>query len=371
MGDTLAKYVAASVQAAPEFLDREATVDKACALIDEAGKAGARLIVFPETWVPMYPFWHSTPSVFSGDLFARLWKNAVEIPSAATEQLARAAKSANAYVVIGINERDTATRGTLYNTMLYLSPAGQVLHRHRKLMPTFTERTLWGFGDGSDLDVLDTPLGRLGGLICWEHEMTLVKYALYAQGEQMHCSQWPAYSFQNDHIDFGTRQYAFEGACFVVSSCGIVPKGTYPKALGANDLPANGGSAIIAPNGKYLAGPLYDKEEILYAEIDLELAIREKHSRDVAGHYARPDVLQLTLNLQPKPVVTTPREESRVAPRLTRRAGDEDRLDAVRAYLSSLMDRFESDGGDAEVNEALAEALASINMAAAGMWSRG
>lgn len=371
MGDTLAKYVAASVQAAPEFLDREATVDKACALIDEAGKAGARLIVFPETWVPMYPFWHSTPNVFSGDLFARLWKNAVEIPSASAEKLAQAAKSASAYVVIGINERDTATRGTLYNTMLYLSPAGDVLHRHRKLMPTFTERTLWGFGDGSDLDVLETPLGRLGGLICWEHEMTLVKYALYAQGEQVHCSQWPAYSFQNDHIDFGTRQYAFEGACFVVSSCGIVPKGAYPPALGANDLPANGGSAIIGPNGKYLAGPVYDKEEILYAEIDLEMAIREKHSRDVAGHYARPDVLQLSINLKPKPIVTTPHDEPLTPPRLARRAGDEDRLDAVRAYLSSLMDRFESDGGDAEVNEALAEALASINMAAAGMWSRG
>lgn len=371
MGDTLATYVAASVQAAPVFLDREATVEKACALIEEAGNAGARLIVFPETWVPMYPFWHSSPGVFSGDLFTQLWKNAVEIPSPATNQLAQAAKRAGAYVVIGINERDTATRGTLYNTMLYLSPTGEVMHRHRKLMPTFTERTLWGFGDGSDLGVMDTPIGRLGGLICWEHQMTLVKYALYAQGEQVHCSQWPAYSFQNDHIDFGTRQYAFEGACFVVVSCGIVPKGKYPKALGAG-LPANGGSAIIGPNGKYLAGPVYDREEILYAEIDLEMAIREKHSRDVAGHYARPDVLQLSINLRPKPVMITSAGDAResIAASLASQSREDDRLDAVRAYLSSLMDRFDADG-DPEANEALAEALASINMAAAGMWSRG
>jgi len=363
MGDTLPKFTAAAVQAAPVFLDRDGTIDKACELIASAGKVGASLIVFPETWVPGYPFWHTTPNVFSRETYANLWKNAVEIPSTSTNRLAQAARKANAYVVIGINERDTVSRGTLYNTLLYLSPDGEVLHRHRKLMPTFTERTIWGFGDGSDLDVLETPLGRLGGLICWEHEMTLAKYALYAQGEQVHCAVWPAFSGQNDHIDFGMRQYAFEGACFVVSSCGVVVPGAYPKVLGEPPK-ANGGTAIVSPRGAYLAGPVYDTEEILYADIDLEDAIREKHSRDVAGHYARPDVFQLVVNRRPKPVARF--TEARVT---TVIADEEamDRLEAVREYLGSLR---KSADGDSELSKALSEALASIDMAAAGMWSR-
>jgi predicted amidohydrolase len=366
--DTLPKYVAAAVQAAPVFLDREATADKACELIREAGKAGARLVVFPETWIPMYPFWHTTPGVRSGKLFSRLYRNSVEVPSAVTQQLGAAARDANAYVVMGVNERDTEARGTLYNTMLWFAPSGEVMHRHRKLMPTFTERTIWGMGDGSDLETMDTPLGRLGGLICWEHQMTLAKYALYAQGEQVHCAQWPAYTGQNDHIGFGTRQYAFEGACFVISSCGIVSKGAMPKDIQAEPFSANGGSAIIGPNGDYLAGPVYDSEEILYAEIDIEAAIIEKHSRDVAGHYARPDVLQLVMNASPK----TPLIRGAEARELMHRAtpGDVlDRLQAVRNYLGSLIDRIETDS-DAEVDEAIAEALASIDMAAGGMWSR-
>jgi aliphatic nitrilase len=368
VGDSLPKYVAAAVQAAPVYLDRDATVEKACALIRDAGKVGARLIVFPETWVPMYPFWHTTPDVFSGERFARLWKNAVEVPSTSVDQLSAAARDAGAYVVIGVNERDVASRGTLFNSMLYLGPDGSLLHRHRKLMPTFTERTVWGMGDGSDLAVLHTPLGRLGGLICWEHEMTLVKYAMYSQGEQVHCAQWPAYSGQNEHIAFGTRQYAFEGACFVVSACGIAggkdaPADIFPKAFRAN-----GGSAIIGPNGAYLAGPVFDKEEILYAEIDLEQAIREKHSHDVAGHYARPDVLQLVVNMRPKPVATFVESESPEA--AAHVAADvADRLEVVREYLGSLIHDVRSNG-DHEVNEALSEALASIDMAAAGMWSR-
>ncbi len=363
--DTLPRYVAAAVQAAPVFLDRDATIDKACELIDQAGKAGAQLIVFPETWIPMYPFWHTNENVFSSELFARLWKNSVEVPSTGTARLAAAAKAAKAYVVMGINERDIATRGTLYNTMLWFSPTGELLHKHRKLMPTFTERTIWGFGDGSDMELLQTQLGRLGGLICWEHQMTLVKYALYAQGEQVHCAQWPAFSSQNEHIDFGMRQYAFEGACFVVSSCGIVPNGKQPKELAGLTRAANGGSAIVGPNGAYLAGPIYGKEEILYAEIDVEQAIREKHSRDVAGHYARPDVLQLVVNMKRKPVATFIETQDEADDTIAVTTAEDvlDRLEAVRAYLGSLIDHIESDG-DAEVNEAFTVALASIDLAA-------
>ncbi|MDP9238285.1 MAG: carbon-nitrogen hydrolase family protein [Chloroflexota bacterium] len=370
MGDTLPKFTAAAVQAAPVFLDREGTVDKACELIAEAGDAGADLIVFPETWVPGYPFWHTSPKVFSGDTFADLWKNSVEVPSASTVRLGKTAKDSGAYVVIGINERCTASRGTLYNTLLYFSPAGEVIHRHRKLMPTFTERTIWGLGDGSDLNVVETPLGRLGGLICWEHQMTLAKYALYAQGEQVHCAVWPAYTSQNSHIDFGMRQYAFEGACFVVSACGVVTPGSIPKGLEGDHMQANGGSAIIGPDGGYLAGPVYGSEEIIYAEIDLEAAIREKHSRDVAGHYSRPDVLQLVVHGERKPVATFAGVASAREEPLEAATAEEvvDRLEAVRDYLGSLIERIETDG-DSEVNAALVEALASIDMAAAGMWS--
>ncbi len=372
MSDTLPRFTAAAVQAAPVFMDRDATVEKACELISEAARAGARLIVFPETWIPGYPFWHTSQNVFSAQNFAHLWKNSVEIPSPTTDRLCKAAKEARAHVVIGINERDVDTRGTLYNALVYLSPQGSVLHRHRKLVPTFTERTIWGFGDGSDLQVVETPLGRLAGLICWEHEMTLTKYALYAQGEQVHCAVWPAYTMQNDHIDFGTRQYAFEGACFVVSACGIAA-GKLPKQFGGHAIEANGGTAIIGPNGKYLAGPIYDKEEILYAEIDIEAAIREKHSRDVGGHYARPDVFRLVVNTERKPPLTFVERGAREVPVGSADGATRweviDRLETVRAYLDSLIDRIEADG-DSDTHEALAEALASIDMAAAGMWSR-
>ena len=371
MGDTLPKFTAAAVQAAPVFLDRDATIEKACELIATAGDAGAKLIVLPETWIPGYPFWHSSPGVFSSSTFTEYWKNSVELPSPASDRIGQAAKMAAAYVVVGMSERDTASRGTLYNTLAYYDPAGELIHRHRKLMPTFTERTIWGMGDGSDLDVLETPLGRLGGLICWEHEMALAKYALYAQGEQVHCSAWPAYSSQKNHIAFGTRQYAFEGACFVVLSCGIVTPGSMPRALGADDVSANGGTAIIGPDGEYLAGPVYDTEEILYAEIDLEAALREKHSRDVAGHYARPDVLQLLVNTARKPAAIFGAADHGANELMEAATAEDvvDRLEAVRDYLGSLIDRIESDG-DSDVNEALAEALTSIDMAATGVWSR-
>ncbi len=371
MGDQLPAFTAAAVQAAPIFMDRDATVDKGCELIAEAAESGARLIVFPETWIPTYPWWTASPSLFSGRIFAELWKNAVEIPSDATDRLGAAAKAAGAYVVMGINERDIASRGTLYNTLLYFGPNGNILHKHRKLVPTFTERTVWGFGDGSDLQVLDTALGRLGGLICWEHEVTLAKYALYGQGEQVHCATWPAYSSQNDHIDFGMRQYAFEGACFVISACGVRPEPELPPEYGGARVEANGGSAIVGPDGRYLAGPVYDREEILYAEIDLTAAIHEKHSRDVAGHYARPDVFHLTINSAPKPAMSFAQSLAVLPAARTSATTHQvvDRLETVRAYLGSLIDRIEADG-DSDANEALTEALASIDMAAAGMWSR-
>ena len=308
MGDDFPKFTAAVVQAAPVFLDRDATVDKACRLIGQAGERGARVVVFPETWVPGYPFWLTSalPLQEPLRLFTRLFKNAVEVPSAATAALGRAAAKSGVYVAIGINERDAQYKGSLFNTLLFIDDGGRVLGKHRKLMPSYGERTVWGWGDGSGLRVFDTPLGRLGGLICWEHEMPLVRYAMYSKGEQVHCSVWPAYSFQNDHIDFGCRQYAFEGGCFVLVSCGLWNAETIPAELGLQGRPlldANGGSGIIAPGGNYLAGPLYNSEDILYAEIDLEQIVPHKQLLDVVGHYARPDVVQLLLHDEPRPPV--------------------------------------------------------------------
>src|SRR3990172_429124 len=299
MPDDFPKFTAAAVQAAPEFLDREATVEKACRLIDEAAREGAQLIVFPETWVPTYPFW----DMQRPDAWLELYRNAVEVPSPATERLAAAARKAKAYVAIGVNERDAQTKGTLYNSLLSFSPDGALLGVHRKLMPSMSERLVWGMGDGSGLHIFDTPLGRLGGLICWEHEMTLVKYAMYARGEQVHASVWPAWSTQRDHIQFGTRQYAYEGKCFVVVSCGILDAATVPgRWRGTNPMSgmiANGGSAIIAPDGSYLAGPVYDEETLLYAELDLARVASAKWMVDVAGHYSRPDVVRLLFDQSP------------------------------------------------------------------------
>ena len=304
MADDFPKFIAAAVQAAPEFLDREATVDKACHLIDQASREGARLIVFPETWVPTYPFWE----MGRPDAWLELYRGAVEVPSPAIERLSAAARKASAHVAIGVNERDTQTKGTLYNSILYFGPDGVLLGVHRKLMPSVSERLIWGMGDGSGLHVFDTPLGRLGGLICWEHEMTLVKYAMYARGEQVHASVWPAWRFQRDHIQFGTRQYAYEGKCFAVVSCGLLQASAVPKewrgAWGSAELIADGGSAIIAPNGSYVAGPVYDEETILYGEIDLAQVALAKREVDVAGHYARPDVVRLLFDASPHSPLT-------------------------------------------------------------------
>jgi predicted amidohydrolase len=176
-------------------------------------------------------------------------------------------------------------------------------------MPSITERLIWGMGDGSGLHVFDTPLGRLGGLICWEHEMTLVKYAMYARGEQIHASVWPAWAFQREHIGFGTRQYAYEGKCFVIVACGLLDQASVPERwrVAPPGWIADGGSAIIAPDGGYLAGPIYEREEILYAELDLAQVAAAKREIDVAGHYARPDVVRLLFDQsRHSPLVTSP-----------------------------------------------------------------
>ena len=313
MGDLLPKVKVAAVQASPVFLNREATVGKACRLIAEAAGRGAQLVVFPETWVPGYPVWSRfIPPLRVTKALHRVWaclyRNAGEVPSLATEELGQAARRAGVYVVIGINEREAQFgHGTLYNTLLYLDPRGRVLGKHRKLVPTFQERTVWGQGDASGLRVHPSPLGRLGGLICWEHWMPLARYTLYSQGEQIHTALWPS-SWAHDTVEgemfqVASRHYAHEGRVFVIVACGYLTRDQLPAdfelAREAERWPhllLHGGSAIIAPEGRYIAGPVYEGEETLYAELDLSEIAENKMSLDVVGHYARPDLFRLIVN---------------------------------------------------------------------------
>ena len=305
----------AVVQAAPILFNRDATVEKACRLTAEASAQGAQLILFPEAFVPAYPRGLSFGTVVGsrspeGRLtWERYWDNAVDVPGPATEALGQAAQVANAYLAIGVIERDTQfSRGTLYCTLLYFGPDGQLLGKHRKLKPTAAERLIWGEGDGSTLTVLDTPLGKLGGLICWENYMPLARMALYSKGVEMYLAPT---ADSRDSWQATLRHIALEGRCFVLGCNQFVTKSMYPADLpGIEDLAdqpeimCRGGSAIISPLGEVLVGPLYDAEGILYADLDLADVARSKLDFDVVGHYARPDVFQLVVDERPLSPVT-------------------------------------------------------------------
>ena len=286
------KIHVAIVQAAPVALDLAASMDKAVALIREAAARGARLIAFGETWLPGYPIWlDHCPDVAlwnhepAKEVFARLRRNSVEVPGAETARLAALARELDVTVAIGVNER---AGGTLYNTLLVFAP-DLVLH-HRKLVPTYSERMVWGQGDALDLGAAATPAGRVGGLICWEHWMPLARQAMHDSGEEIHVALWPT---AHDLHQLASRHYAFEGRCFVLA-CGAISRvRDLPREFALPDpdrLLQRGGSAIIAPDASYVAGPVFDEEVILDAEIDLEQIDRERMTLDVSGHYARPDV---------------------------------------------------------------------------------
>lgn len=305
----LEPFTVAVVQESPVYLNLEQSLEKACALIEKAGGQQAKLIAFPETWLPGYPIWLDVaPEAALWDhppakaVFARLFTNSVAIPGPIVERLGNAAKSAGSVVLMGVHEIDG---GTLYNSILYIGADGRLLGKHRKLMPTYTERLVWGQGDGSTLTTVDTPLGRVGGLICWEHWMPLARAAMHHQGELVHVAQWPT---AKEMHQVASRHYAFEGQCFVMVAGAILTKqdlldtglSLFEQIPGDPDeLLMRGGSAIIAPNGDYLAGPLYDQAGIVTAEIQPYLPIEGKMTLDVSGHYARPDVFQLQVNRAP------------------------------------------------------------------------
>jgi nitrilase len=306
-------YTVAAVQAAPVFLDREATVAKAIALIAEAAKGGAHLVVFPEAFIPSYPEWAwAVPPADGGThgrLYARLLEHSVTVPSAATDALGRAARDAGVYVVIGINERNSAASGgSLYNSLLYIGPEGRILGVHRKLVPTLAERLIWAQGDGSTLDVYDTPFGRLGGLICWENYMPLARYTMYARGVQVYV----AATWDRGEPWLSTlRHIAKEGQTYVIG-CSIALRTSDiddPQLLERyyadfGEWINEGDSAIVDPSGTIIAGPANKTQEILYARVDRDELSASKWRIDVAGHYARPDVFSFAVRTEPNPIMT-------------------------------------------------------------------
>jgi len=314
MADSVPSVSVAVVQAAPVLFDREATVEKACRLIREAAEQGAQLVLFPEAFIPAYPRGLSFGMVVGGRspegrrTWQRYWANAVEVPSPATETLGATARQAGVYLAIGIIERDSQfSRGTLYCTQLYFGPDGRVLGKHRKLKPTGAERLIWGEGDGSTLTVLETELGRIGGLICWENYMPLARMALYGKGIELYLAPT---ADSRDTWQATLRHIACEGRCFVLGCNQFVTRNMYPSDLaGIEELAdqpevmCRGGSVIVSPMGEVLAGPLYDQEGMLFADLDLGEIVRSKLDFDVVGHYARPDVFQLIVREEPVPPV--------------------------------------------------------------------
>ena len=293
-------FSVAVVQASPVFFDKKKTLEKIGSLVTELISQKPKLILFPEVFIPGYPrgltfgttVGSRTPE--GRELFLQYWENSIEVPGPETTQLGKFAKEASCYLVIGVTEKDKIS-DTLYCSLLYFDPTGNLLGKHRKLKPTAAERILWGEGDGSDLKVYDTSIGKVGGLICWENYMPLARTALYQQGIEIYLA--PTADCR-DTWQATLTHIACESRCYVLGSNQYFTLDHYPDHLKSSvvnpsSLPSTGGSVIISPLGKVLAGPLYNQEGILFAELDPREIIRAKMDFDVIGHYARPDIFKL------------------------------------------------------------------------------
>ena len=331
--DQKSPFRIAAVQASSVFLDLEASLDKACGLIREAAGEGARLVVLPEAFLPGYPMWvwfipggHTHPL---RELYTELHAHSVSIPGPATEVLGSVAAECDITVAIGVNERNSeASDSTLFNTLLYIGPDGSVLGRHRKLVPTTAEKLVWGRGDGSDLEVYELPFGRLGGLICWENYMPLARYALTAWGAQLHAA--PTWDRGEPWLST-MRHVAKEGRVFVLGSCQAFHMDDIPdryafkeKYLGAMEGWLNpGGTVIVDPDGKVVAGPGDQEETILYADVRPDQLVGPRWQIDVAGNYSRPDVFELRVHRRATPAVTVVEPEDEGLPQEDPAAGSE------------------------------------------------
>ena len=348
MGDVYATIRVAAVQAASIFLDREGSTEKACRLINEAGAKGARFIGFPEGFIPAHPVWyhhHAATSAIAIRLSVELFKNAVEIPGAETQALCDAARAANAYVVIGVCEKRPNTLGTLFNTQLYIGPDGCLLGKHQKIMPTVGERLVHAGGYGDTFGAFATEFGPVSGLICGENSNPLAVFALIAEGTRIHVMSWPNHFPTSgdplrQRVAIDSQAFAQMSKAFVLSACGTVDDRMI-RMLDVDESAERflrnpdccGGSLIVDPMSRIIAGPMGPEEGILYADCNLELGIQMKLRHDFAGHYNRPDIFQLHVNRaaphlyrvhDPAPALEETSSRSELAPPLRRLGSPEE-----------------------------------------------
>ena len=307
--DPAKTYRVALAQYVPVYLDKQATLAKALEILHKASRAGVQLVAFGETWFPGYPawldvcpqaaLWNHEPTK---SVFARLRQNSVAVSGPEVQALCQAAGDLKLAFVMGINERVESGpgRGTLYNSLLTFTPEGRLGNIHRKLMPTYTERLIWGQGDGTGLNAVDAGGVRLGGLICWEHWMPLARMAMHNSGEHIHVAVWPTV---HERHQLASRHYAFEGRCFVLAVGLLMPRTDLPEEfIGSADKSKvwieRGGSAIIGPDSRYLVEPIFEREELIIADLDLNEIDKESMTLDVTGHYARPDVFKFEVKGQ-------------------------------------------------------------------------
>jgi nitrilase len=303
----------AIAQSAPVFLDKQASLGKALALVRQAAKRDARLVVFGESWLPGYPAWLDVcpgaalwENASAKQVFAKFRNDSITVPGNEVDALCEAARDLEIAIVIGASERVDAGpgNGTLYNSLLTISEDGQLRNHHRKLVPTYTERLVWGNGDGRGLDAVPTSVGRVGGLICWEHWMPLARMAMHNSGEQIHVAVWPTV---HELHQLASRHYAFEGRCFVLAVGLMMSADDLPRELcegaasrlGDRQWIESGGSAVIGPDSNYIVPPVFDREELIVADLDLTHIDWESMTLDVSGHYARPDVFRFEKKASP------------------------------------------------------------------------